>query len=188
MKKGFFLTVVAVFCAAAVSAENFWPNGGMEEGKGSLPAGYVRAGTDTSLLRWGAPAASGEKSIGIVDDSTGGYGSWSSALVKLPAGTVGQSVRLRWVECYNVESGVMRVTVTFCDEAKALIQSATANHLLKGKNAGWNAKTFSPVDMTVKVPANAVTMKIALMSAGANDATGEVWMDDLTVEPVTAAQ
>jgi len=188
MKKKLFLTVVAVFCAAAVPAENFWPNGGMEEGKGSVPAGYIRAGTDSSLLRWGTPAASGEKAIGIFDDSTSGYGSWSSALVKLPAGTAGQSVRLRWTERYNVEFGMMRVTVSFFDEAKALIQSATANHILREKSSGWDAGIFSPADMTVKVPANAVTMRIALMSAGANDATGEVWMDDLTVEPVTAAQ
>jgi hypothetical protein len=163
------------------AADNFLPNSGMEEGTVASPKGWSKAGTDKLLARWDGPAASGNKALGLVDDNPDGYGGWLSSLIELPAGAAGKPVRLSWMERYRVEgAGQIRVTVVFFDASSGIIPSATDSHMMRGKSPAWDAGGFSPASRTVKVPAEAVTMRIQFMSGGQPGVIGEAWIDNLS--------
>lgn len=178
------VVIFGLLVAGLAGAQNLLPNGGMEKGSEVAPTGFYKSGPDQSLLRWGKPAASGEKAIGIVDDNIDGHAAWVSRPITLAKEVAGKSLRLNWVERYNIDKpGVMRVTVTFFDASNGLIKKATVSHIIRGKSPAWDEGGFSPAGKTVKVPVEAVSMRIQLVSGGAADVTGEVWIDDLTVEP-----
>jgi len=178
MKHRMFL--LSVLVAGAVQAENFWPNSDFEQG-GEVPSGYTTPSGDPSMTRWAEPAASGSHTLGIVDTKSDTFANWVSDRVVLPQSAIGKTIRIKYKELFNMADGYARLSVMFQDSTGKNIKAGTMHLKKKGASEGWDSKKFTEATQPVDVPPQAVSMRIALVSAGGMKATGKSYIDDLEV-------
>jgi len=178
MKHGIFL--LGLLVAGVVQAEIFWPNSDFEQG-GEVPSGYTTPSGDLSMTRWAEPAASGSHSLGIVDTKTDTFAKWVSDRVVLPQSAIGKTIQIKCKELFNMADGYARVSVTFHDSSGKGMKDGATHFKMEGASEGWDSEKFTEATQTVNVPPQAVSMRIALVSAGGMKATGEVYIDDLEV-------
>jgi hypothetical protein len=172
--------VVADYQVPVEQNGNFWPNPSFESGSGQ-PDSYSKSGTDQNIAIWGTSAESGSRSLAVVDNSSTEYGSWVSSLVTLPQAALEKGeVQLKWYERYNI-SGTMRLSVTFQDASNATISSGTRHILFSGQSERWADGLFDGRMINLPIPANAAKMRVQLVSAGSDSATGSCTIDELTV-------
>jgi len=178
MKHRMFL--LSVLVAGAVQAENFWSNSDFEQG-GEVPSGYTTPSGEPSMTRWDEPAASGSHSLGIVDTKSDTFANWVSDRVVLPQSAIGKTIQIKYKKLFNMADGYARLSVTFHDFSGKGMKDGGTHFKMEGAGEGWDSKKFMEATQTVNVPPHAVSMRIALVSAGGMKATGEVYIDDLEV-------
>ena len=180
MRKQFLMGIGVFLFSGALYAGNFWPNSGFEIGSDGAPDSFHRKGQDKEMQCWGSPAASGNYSMGIIDNRTDAFSSWMSEKVVLPPGTAGKTVILQWKELCDI-IGKMRLSVTFRTVENDLIRSASVQIFFSGSSDGWSTQSFAEKSQTVDVPADAESMMITLTSSGGPTATGTCYIDNLEV-------
>lgn len=151
-----------------------------EAGDRVAPFGWRRA-ADESMAHWSRDyAASGERSLAVIDDSTSSHTEWVHDYVPLPEeGALGQ-LTLSWSERYRIRDGNMRLTVTFFDEGAA--NDLGSHHFeTTGITDGFDRGNFRPREESIHVPRNARLLRLSLVSGGPAQTTGEYYIDDLVV-------
>lgn len=142
---------------------DFWNKGGNGAG---IPV------STTSLYL--SPA----RSIQLNDTSATTYGEWYSDLKAI---TGGVNYQLRYNLRYTVpNAGTMRVTVNFYNAAGSVLSST--NFPFTGTHNYWEEFT-----RTFTAPQAATTLNVTFASGGALDATGQAWLDDVSLAPTASA-
>jgi len=155
------------------------------------PVGWKRGGAAPELAVWtarGGPDGGGL--ISLVDARVDAMGNWQSAPLPLPAVAsdspnenlqLGVELRLR----HRIDEGQMRVTLrAYSEDGKAL---SSETFVYSGQSEGWADGRFALDRRTVAVPAAARSVRFWLISGGGGQATGELHLGALRIEPRWAA-
>lgn len=155
------------------------------------PSGWKRGGNAPELAVWSASGGpDGGGLLSLVDSRPDGMGTWQSAALPLPPvsnGSGGKSVQLA-VELqlrHRIGEGQMRILLrAFSEKGKAL---SSETFVYSGQSEGWNEKRFVLDRRTVVLPAAARSVRFWLISGGGAQATGELHLGGLRIEPRWAA-
>ncbi len=181
------LTIAALACAASadVLPGNLLHNPDVEaEGDAGWPAAWFHgAMTDWNTDQYVSPT----HSLHIDDTSTNLGADWRSEGVLIPGGL--DTLHLKWHWLYQDISGELAVTIRFFDTVDANGNASGNFHgeinywSGQGSNPGWEAREeFAPI------PADAGSFDIMIRTlsgngVGGTGATGQVWVDDISVAP-----
>jgi hypothetical protein len=160
-------------------AGNLWPNPTLEADANSdgTPDFWHKGGNLTAIDLWNTTTSvSPSHAFQLNDASASGYGEWYSDLISvIPAANYLLRYNLRYVVT-NI--GPMRVTVNFYSGANALLSGQS--YLFSGAHDFWEELTQQFV-----VPANAAKVGLSFTSGGGLDVTGQAWLDDVSLAPLT---
>jgi hypothetical protein len=172
-------------------AGNFWPNPSFESGSSlnaptGTPTGWNRGGNDSTICQVSTNNyVSSGHALAVVDGSGIGYGEWYSDLTLSGHTNPGDTISLQWFELFSVTNGPMRLSVLFFNSGNSVIGQTDYN--ASGQSAGWQGAVagswFTKRNQQLVVPANAVRMRVAVVSGGPASATGVMLIDDLSVSP-----
>jgi len=169
-----------------------WHRGGVDFGTTSTPAMLFYNPAEGSTLN---PSPSGY-ALEINDNDNSNYGEWFSDWNALPAAATGGTtvdVRFFW-EYTNLNStqrpsDQFRVSANFGDAVSNDTLTPDPNNLghsdftLAAPGAA-DETSWTQVDELLTVPAGAVSMRITIDSGGSSQATGQLWVDDISVAAV----
>ena len=189
---GFFVVddlSIAVLPPGEILSGNFWPNPTFEEGTdlddpgAGIPTGWGRGGSDGRICQVStARAKSGSHALAVVDDSDTGYGEWYQVISLEGKAHPGELLDLQWFELFNT-TGDMRFTVLFFKSGGALVLQK--HFVVRGQSEGWAgtvaASPFVKRFEQIRVPEEASSMLISLVSAGPVAVKGVMLIDDLSV-------
>jgi len=180
---------------------NGWHRGGSDFGVTTTPNFCFYNTASNSAGEGATPSptpdgnAGGGNALEVNDTSTNGYGEWFSDWNALPA-SVGPYVYVRFFyQLTNVTStqrtpqDQFRVTANFGDAVTQDILTGDPNNL-GHTDYTWNAPgqpdvtTWTEVDEQLAVPAGAASMRITVDSGGSSQATGQLWVSDISVSSV----
>ena len=158
---------------------NIWPNPTLELDANSdgIPDFWHRGGSSTGIDLWVTTiSVSPTHSFELNDVSTSAYGEWYSDQISITAGI---SYQIRYNLRYVVTNvGPMRVTVNFYDAGSSLLSGQS--YFLAGTHDFWEELT-----QQFTTPANAAKLGLSFTSGGGLDVTGQAWLDDISLAPVT---
>jgi len=164
---------------AALLPGNLWPNPTLEADGNSdgTPDFWHKGGNVTAIDLWNTTTSvSPTHAFQLNDTSATGYGEWYSDLVSVSAGAV---YLLRYNLRYVVINiGPMRVTVNFYNGANSLLSGQS--YLFSGSHDFWEEMT-----QQFAVPAGAAKVGLSFTSGGGLDVTGQAWLDDISLAPMT---
>lgn len=170
-----------------------WHRGGVDFGATSAPEMLFYNPAEGSNLN--TPPSG--NSLEIDDQDTGNYGEWFSDWNALPAasvnGAAAVNVQFLW-EYTNLAStqrptDQFRVTVYFGDSVGDDTLTAP-NQLGNGTDelltipGTADETSWTQVDEMITPPAGAQSMRITIDSGGSAQATGQLWVDDISVAAV----
>jgi hypothetical protein len=172
-----------------------WHRGNGDFGTTSAPTYDFYNPSEGSTLN---PSPSGF-ALEINDNQTSNSGEWFSDWNAIPTGTP-VTVQFFW-EYTNLTSTQrspqdnFRVTVNFGDGTSDDILMGDPNNLghtddLLNAPGSPDLTTWTQVDETLTPPTGATSMRITIDSGGSSQATGQIWVDDISVavpEPASLA-
>jgi len=173
----------------ALLAGNFWPNPTFETGSNlnrtnGVPSSWAASGDDSTICQVTTNNyTSATHALVVVDGNTNGYGEWDADLLLSTNAAPDDLLDIQYSELYSVTNGEMRVTALFYDSGSNVL--GKADFTVSGQSAGWQgslaASSFVLQKHQVLVPANAVRLRISLVSGGPGSTTGIMAIDDLSV-------
>ena len=136
-------------------------------------------GTDLAIVS-GEKAASGHRSLALVDHDPEKYAAWLSKEIDLPPEVLAKgSLALGWKELYLLESGqAMRFSVLFLGGDE---KQAPKHFVRRGLSEGWDDGRFSEVHQEIPIPPGATQIKLKMSSAIQRGGEGEFYIDDLQI-------
>lgn len=153
------------------------------ENESAVAAEWEAQGTDPSMAIISSDkAASGKRSLAIIDKDPTKYGAWQSKVIELPQEAIDKGqVSISWKILHSVPDGqVMRFSIFFADVEK---DSKNVKHFnLKGESEGWSSGTFTEQRHDFPIPADSTKIRIKIASNASKGADGEVYLDDLKIE------
>ncbi|HEY1684992.1 MAG TPA: hypothetical protein VGG19_09530 [Tepidisphaeraceae bacterium] len=166
-----------------------WHRGGVDFGTLTTPEMLFYTPAEGSTLN---PSPSGY-SLEIDDNDPNNYGEWFSDWNALPAGsTAGSQINLQFFWEYtnlastNRNGDDFRVSVDWGDSvgddtmtAPNQIGSSVDDNLSIPGTVDETA--WTQVDELLTIPAGAQSMRITIDSGGSSQATGQIWVDDISV-------
>ena len=170
---------------------NFWPNPTFELGAqldnplvGLPDGGWGRGGSDSRICQVShEKASSPTHGLAMVDNNASGYGEWYADVSLAGHAAPGDTVELQWLEVFDT-TGDMRVSILFFSEAGGIVLQR--HYVVKGQSAGWTgdlaSSPFVKRNQSLVVPAEAVRMRVSLVSGGGLDVTGTMIIDDFSVQ------
>lgn len=125
-------------------------------------------------------AASGKRSLAVVDHDPQKYAAWQSPPIDLPQKVLDRgSFTLSWKELYSVTGGqIMRFSIKFLGDN----HESTKHFPRKGESEGWSEGRFSEESVNIPIPAGATRIWFKLGSAVGTGTDGEYYIDDLRAE------
>jgi|GEM_PF-1018836 len=181
---------VAAPSRSEILAGNFWPNPTFEAGADlGLPTGtptpWNRGGNDPAVcVVTGATSISPAHALALEDTTTTGYGEWYADLTLPAAVREGDSLDLQYFQKFAVTGAgaAFRVTALFLGPAGVVGEN---NFVVSGQSAGWAGtlagSPWSKRREMLAVPAGAVTLRLALVSAGPVEGLGVMALEDVSV-------
>lgn len=173
-----------------ILAGNLWPNPTFENGAGlDLPTGtptpWNRGGNDPAVcVMTSASSISPTHALAVEDSTATGYGEWYADLTLPGAVAAGEVLDLQYFQKYAITGAgaAFRVSVLFLGPAGVLQEQHFA---VTGQSAGWSgalaASPWIKRREVLTVPAGAVTLRMALVSAGPVEGLGVMALEDLSV-------
>ncbi len=165
--------------SAGLLPGNIWPNPTLESDVSVVgaPDFWNRGGSDTTIDLWTtALSVSPTHSLQLNDTNATAYGEWYSNPLNINGGS---HYQLRYNLFYTVTNvGPMRVTVNFYNSANSLFTSTT--YTFSGMHNFWEEIT-----QQFTAPASTVKLNLSFTSGGGSDVTGQAWLDDVSLAPVT---
>jgi hypothetical protein len=174
---------------------NGWHRGGSDFGVTTAPNFCFYNTPGNSAGEGTAPPGNSDGyALEVNDTSTNGYGEWFSDWNAIPLTSNMVDVRF-FYELTNLTStqrtpqDQFRVTVNFGDQVSQDITSGDPNNL-GHTDYLWNAPgqadvtTWTQVDELLAVPAGSESMRITVDSGGSSQATGQLWVSDISVAAV----
>lgn len=171
---------------------NGWHRGGNDFGVTTTP-NFCFYNTPGNSAGEGAapPGNSDGYALEVNDTSTAGYGEWFTDWNAIPAGasTVYFSFFYQLTNLNSTQrtpQDQFRVTANFGDAVSNDISSGDPNNL-GHTDYTWNAPgtpndtTWTNVEEALAVPAGAQSMRITVDSGGSSQATGQLWVSDISV-------
>lgn len=166
-----------------------WHRGGVDFATTTTPEMLFYNPSEGSTLN---PSPSGY-ALEINDNDPNNYGEWFSDWNALPAGsTAGSQINLQFFWEYtnlastNRNGDDFRVSVDWGDSvgndtltAPNQIGSSVDDNLTIPGTV--NEESWTQVDELLTVPAGAQSMRITIDSGGSSQATGQIWVDDISV-------
>jgi len=142
-------------------------------------------------------ALSGTHSLLVTDSDTTNSGEWFSDFNALPAASQGTGVpfyfRFNW-QYTNITStqrpagsDVFRVSVRWANFASDDIHSDPANSGGPDElifDGAPNVTTWQQIDQLLTPPLSATAMRVTIDSGGSSQASGQIWVDDLSISSV----
>lgn len=164
---------------AGLLSGNVWPNPTLEADANSdgIPDFWHKGGNSTAIDLWTtAMSVSPTHSFQLNDTSATAYGEWYSDHLNVTGGT---NYLLRYNLRYTITNiGPMRVTVNFYNGADTLVSGVS--YLFAGPHDFWEEMTQQFI-----TPAAAAKLGLTFTSGGGADVTGQAWLDDISLAPVT---
>jgi len=167
---------------------NFWPNPNFTNGSNlshttGTPTGWVRSGSDPTIDQVLTVNNVPTYALAVIDKETTQYGEWDCDLALSSSNAVpGNLVNIQYSALYSVTNGPMRLSVLFFDVNSNILAQTNVN--ITGNSGGWagaiNASSFTVETNQMVVPAEAVRMRFAVASGGANLATGVLLLEALS--------
>jgi len=171
-----------------------WHRGGSDFGTTSAPQFCFYNTPGNSAGEGTAPPGLNGYAMEVNDTSTNGYGEWFSDWNAIPGSAPTVDVRF-FYELTNLTStqrspqDQFRVTANFGDAVSNDTLTPDPNNL-GHTDYTWNAPgqadvtTWTQVDELLAVPAGTQSMRITIDSGGSSQATGQLWVGDISVAAV----
>ena len=171
-------------------AANFWPNSTFEAGTElntatGTPASWNRGGSNGAICEvTSLTSVSATHALFLNDQDGAGYGEWYADQALGGLASPGDVLELRWSEKFDVVGGEMRLSLVWLWANGSAI--GDSHSVVNGQSAGWSgdlaASPWVARQKVVVVPADAATLRLALVSGGSLGTTGVMAVDNLTSE------
>jgi hypothetical protein len=175
---------------------NGWHRGGSDFGVTTLPSFCFYNTPGNAAAEGTAPAGSSSGyALEVNDTSTGGYGEWFSDWNALPV-TAGTPFAFRFFyEITNVHSTArpensdqFRISADFADSVGNDTLTApnqigpSTDFIIPGGSS--DVTSWMEGDETLIAPAGAQSMRVTIDSGGSSQATGQIWVENISVAAV----